>query len=272
MKKQAQSANTKELKAETLLLQMELDPNLYFAMEGVFFRNFSEDLMNIEQLVDYTSISLSRDGIFQLLPEGLFFEEKKLKSDGKRFFDFNEKYEEIKKKKKELLDFFQPFDASFFKTSLELERKLNAFAEAGNEILQNSILNEAKSETRSNIGRNFLQKPETDKYSGKIKKLLPFASQIRGNLPLLADLLKNIFSVHRIEIKETEPFIKHFFIYKEGLSQDEYLTMNRELIPFFDFLRHWFLPVELTCHFQIKDIIQPFILGETLILDYNTDL
>jgi hypothetical protein len=247
MKKLNSVCDNRELKAETLLMQMNLDADLHVQMEGVFPRNYSEDLMKVEQQEDGTTITLSRDGIFHLLPERLFFEENTLKEKGKRFFDFNEEYHELKKKRKELLAFFQPFDATFFKLSLELEQKLN-----------NSD--------------GMLKQVQHDDYITKLKKLLPFASQIRGNLHLLIDLLKHVFSVNKIEIKETEPFKKQFIIHKEGLTKEEYVNMDKELIPFFDFLRHWFLPVEIISDFRIKDFKQPFILGETLILEYNTNL
>jgi hypothetical protein len=214
--------------------------------------------MNVEFDGENNTVTLSRDGIFHLLPEKLFFEDNSLKKEGKRYFDFTDEYEELKKKKKEILSFFQPFDNTFFKLSLQLEKKLNYFAETGNNIYEKFFLNEAK--------------PETNRYTAKIKQLLPFASQLRGNIPLLKDMLKIIINVDIIEIKEIEPLKKRFIIHKEGLTKEEYITMHNELTHFFVFLQHWFLPVEMKYDFRIKDNKQPFILGESLILDYNMNL
>jgi len=247
-----------ELKAETLVSLLDINNDIYAQMEGVFSRNYSEDLLDVVQNIENTTISLSRDGIFHLLPEKLFFEDNFLKKDGKRYFDFNDEYEELKKKKNELLSFFQPLDSTFFKQQLEIEQKLNYFAETGNLLFLKNIYNDSVF--------------ETDKYIGKLIKLIPFTSQIRGNLQLIADLLKIIIPANKIEINEIEPFNKRFIIHIENLSKEEYLKMDKELVLLFKFLHHWFLPVEIKCDFRIKDFNQPLILGETLILDYNTNL
>ena len=270
MKKQNQIKDTKEIKAESLLLQMSCDDNLFVQMEGVFFRNYSEDLMNFEKEEGYSTVTLSRDSIFHLLPERLFFKENSLINERKHFFDFNEEYKELKKKKKEILSFFYPFDTILFKLSLDLEQKLNLFAKAGNEIFIKYFLDESVVQTRQCLVSD--NTSESDNYIDKLRLLLPFVSQIRGNLPLLVDLLKIIFSAYKVEIKEIAPFKKRFIIQIEGLSKEEYLAMDRALVPFFDFLHCWFLPVELICDFRIKDFQQLFKLGEPLILDYNTNL
>jgi len=255
----------RDIKAETLISIYDIKEEIVTQMEGVFFRNYSEDLMNVENYGENITATLSRDSIFHLLPEKLFFEDTTHKRNKKQFFDFTEDYQELLRKRREILSFFQPFDISFFKLSLDFEQKLNFFAETGNNFFQNFFLNDTKSNPRNS-------KPETDKYIAKLKMVLPFVSQIRGNLQLIADLLKTIFEVDKVEIKEIELFKKHFIIHKEGLSKDEYLTMDKELVTFFEYLKQWFLPVELKCDFRLKDYSRPIILGESLILEYNTNL
>jgi len=253
----------RELKAETLVSLFDIKNDCNVQMESVFFRNYSEDLMNVDQFDNQTTLILSRDSIYHLLPEKLFFEENTLKGTGKRVFDFAGEYEELLRKRREILSFFQPFDTTFFKLSLVLEQKLNFLSETGNHFFNTFFLDEEKSDSR---------KPDFDVYVAKIKLMLPFVSQIRGNFPLLADLIKEILNVDKVEVQEIVPLKKRFVIHKVGLTKDEYLTMHKELVSLFIFLQHWFLPLEMECDFRIKDYKQTFALGESLILDYNTNL
>jgi hypothetical protein len=253
------------LKAETLVSISNLKDDFVVQMDGVFYRNYTEDLISTEQDLERNTVTLSRDSIYHILPEKLFFDDISTKGIGKRNFTFAENYEEVLRKRKEILSFFQPFDTSFFKLSLELEHKLNALSETGNSYFNVFFLNEIKPNSRT-------PKADADKYIPKLKLLLPFVSQIRGNFPLLIDLLRNIFEANQIEVKEIEPLKRRFIIHKEGLNKEEYLAMDKELVPFFDFLQHWFLPLEMKYDYRIKDYKQPFILGESLILEYNTNL
>jgi hypothetical protein len=215
--------------------------------------------MNVREEDDKTVIELSRDGVFQLLPEGLFFEEEHLKKKNKSGYDFKKEQAEIEKLKKSILSFFNPFDAQYFNLSLEMEKKLNAIDQERNDI----------------SAKAFGIEPEIDtdnEYILKLKKLLPFASYLRGNLTLLTDMLKNVFSVEKIEIRKIKPLFLRFVIHKDGLNKEEYLSMYNNLVAFFDFFSQWFLPVEIEYDYQVKSYKDTFKLGNTLILDYNTCL
>jgi len=233
---------------------MDINANINVQAEGIFSRNYSEDLINIEKDVEGVCIALSRDGIFHLLPERLFFGENLLQSEGKRNFNFEGAYDQLKRKKKDILSFFQPFDSAFFKLSLDLERKLNDL---------------------TRIDNTFVPYPlpaEPNKYIRKIKNLLPFAAQLKGNESLIIDILKNVFSVEKVEIRKIKPLHTRVIIQIEGLSKEEYIAMDEELAAFFDFFCHWFLPIEQQYDYRIKGYKQPLRLGDLLILDYNTHL
>jgi len=249
--------NTIGINAETLVSLLDIrEDDINVRAKGVFFRNYSNDLMKIENNEDKTTIALARDGIFHLLPQGLYFKENQLKV---RPSEFEDAHSKLKKVKKKALSFFQPFDTEYFKLTLEFEHKLNDFAKTGNNIFSSFLEENAKIDTKN-------------RYISKLKKMLPFASQLRGNLPLLIDILKNTLSIEKIEIKKIKHFHLRFIIHKEGLTKEEYLDMDKELQPFFDFFRHWYLPVEQYYDYRIKDYKQPFKLENSLILDYNTHL
>ena len=248
---------TDGIKAETLISLMEVKENVDVHMCGIFSRNYSADLISFSNEGEQLAVELSRDGIFHLLPEGLFFKENTIKNISK--VDFKTDYIQFVKEKEQIKLFFKPFDTVGFNLSLELENILNDITEKGNEIFIHEFLDDMEMDL-SNV------------YISRIKHIVPFIGHLRGNLKLLTELLKNILSVRKIELIKIKPFHMRFIIHREGLSKEEYYMMDDNVESFFVFFRQWFLPIEATFDFKIKDYEQPFILGAPLLLDYNTNL
>jgi len=246
-----------EIKAETLVAQMDVKENLIVRMRGVFARNYGEDLIGVSHDRDTTTLYLSRNGVFHILPEGLFFEENRLRTTRGEYFEG--KYDKFKKEAEKVKAFFQIFDTEYFKQSFDLEQKQNAITERGNTVLINPCLNKPEMDTRN-------------EYLEKLQTLLPFVSQLRGNFVLLPNMLKEILSVEKVEIRHTKPLYMQFILHKSGLSKEEFWEMDRDFAEFFDFFYRWFLPIEIEYDYKIKSYTAPFILGDTLILDYNTHL
>ena len=250
--------DSEEIKAETLIACIDDNLNSYVQNSGVFFRNYSDDILSVEKDKNNENvINLSRDGVFHVLPEGLFFKEDSLKSKNKQGYDFKEQLEKFNNEKERIKSFFHPFDTEFFRLSFELEKRLNDISEKGNEIIVESLL-------------SLCNLTGDNQYIRQMKTLLPFVSEIRGNLRLLKDILQIIF-LSKVEIVK-KGFSIMFIIHKRGLSKAEYLKMGKDLIAFFDFVYEWFLPVEVDYNYKIKDYEEPFVLGHSLILDYNTYL
>jgi len=245
------------IKAETLISILGAHEKLNVKTKGTFARNYAEDLIKIEENPDATRLTIARDGIFHLLPQGLFFDENLLTKNKGSNYEFEKVYRELKRKKKEALTFFRPFDTLFFNQTFKLEKVLNKLAEAGNDTLIDAFLD------KSGMGTD-------NKYIAKLKKLIPFASQLRGNLPLLVDTLKVILATPKIEIKTIAPLHKRLIIHKEGLTKIEYHAIAKDMKPFFDLFCHWFIPVEQQLTYRIKDYSRPFKIDGSLILDYNT--
>ena len=246
---------TQNINADTLLALLDDMPHLKVVHESIFARNYSEDLIRMDADSYRTTVHLSRNGIYHLLPKGLFFAENQLNEVQKRGNDFKFAYDKMKKQKNEVQSFFQPYDTELFKLSIEGERKLNDLFKIGNKIKVPDLPEVSQNE-----------------YINKLTPLLPYANHLRGNFLLLLDLLKFVFNVEKIEMKELKPLHARIIIHKEGLSKDQYTTMNEDVEMFFDFFRHWFLPVEKQYDFRIKDDKQPFKFEKKLILDYNTRL
>ena len=266
--------NTEKIKAELLVSRMN-ELNVTVRTSGIFSRNYSGDLIDVKKNgPDETVIKLSRDGTFQLLPERLFFEGNRLKSKNKPPAFFRSEHKKLRDEKEKIELFFCPFDTEYFRLTLSFEKKLIELAEKGNVFLTDSFLRECND---SYVG---------NKYIDKMKTMLPFAGELRGNIKILKDILENVF-LSKVEIKtnifrenweefeNTKPcirFMMKFIIHKRGLSKSEYLDMDRDVAVFFDFFYEWFLPVETEYEYGIKDYEEVFTLGNTLILDYNTNL
>jgi len=248
--------DNKDVRAETLISLMNIDKVLKIYSRSTFFRNYSGDLTGISK----KEAEISRNGIFHILPESLFFEESRIRDIINSEFD--EKYKKFINEKKEIKSFFQPFDTEYFNLSLNLEKALKTISEKGNSIFNNIFFSETEKELNN-------------EYIIKIRKLLPYVSQLRGNYPLLINILKEILEVEKIE-KRIEK--KHsatkctFLIHKEGLSKTAYFEMDKKLNDFFIFFSEWFLPVEMEHDYRIKDYREKFTLSKMLLLDYNTNL
>jgi len=251
------NVNLHEIRAETILSLEDLSKFSVQTKEngGTFYRNYSSDLIEYES--DNT-ITLSRDSIYHLLPEGLFFEEDELKNSK----DFRETSDKLKEKKREISHFFQPFDTEYFKLSLALEKQMNKISQKGNEILLDL----------------FFDKPavtaavETGRAPSLQRLLLPQISQIKGNEYLIIDILKIILNVKKIELIEMDYCAKRFIIHIPNLSKEEYDQKTQQISDIFEILKEYFLPFDIDYDFKIKDREQKFILNKNLILDYNINI
>ncbi|MDR1761464.1 MAG: hypothetical protein LBR55_03340 [Bacteroidales bacterium] len=249
------NSNVREIKAETIVALQDLSDFSVQTKEngGAFYRNYSSDLIRYDS--DTNTITLSRDGIYNLLPEGLFFEEDELRNSK----NFKETRNKIKEKKKEISHFFQPFDTEYFKLSLALEKHINKCAEKGNEILLDLFFDNdnVAADVETWCAASFL---------------LPQISQIKGNEHVIGGVLKTILHAPKVELIETDYCNKSFIIYISNLSKKEYFEKKQQVSDIFKILEEYVLPFDVNYDFKIKDREQKFILNENLILDYNTNL
>ena len=242
-----------EIKAETLIAASGIETIEDFTIRssGIFYRNYSGDCMNNER----NTINVSRNSLYHLLPEGLFIKENSLTKK-----TFQEQHDKLKEIKENISLFFQPFDSTFFKLTFEFEKNLQAIADKGNSVFLPDFVFEEP----------VVENPNP--YIRRIMVLLPFVYELRGNIPLLKDILKNVLAAQKVDAIKKNPFFLRFIIHKERLSKQQFLKMDRDVEVFFDFFQQWFLPVEIECDFRIKDYKEASALRKILILDYNTHL
>jgi hypothetical protein len=268
----------KEIKAEVFInknfdFQREKEINLL----GCFYRNFCEDIIEINSdNKNNIRIFLSRDSIFNLLPETLFFDEQSLlikkKSRTKQKTKINKEavvYEMQKQQsqKKTLKSFFKFFDGKLFDLTLLLEKHVMEILSNKNDLLLKNVLN-------IDVGKI------NNKYILKLSHLLLYSNQIRGNLLLINEIivaaLEEKVEIRRksyfcSEIKESYSVVE-FIIHIKKLSRKQYNELNDLYRPLFLFIAEWFLPFDVDSEYIIKDKAETFILDKKLILDYNTQL
>lgn len=241
------------IRAETIVSQLEELPNYVVRNKGIFHRNYSGDLISIQEENNINVLELSRDGTFHLLPEGVFFKENRLKINDKYVLD--KEKDKIREEKRRIELFFRSFETKYFRLSLELESRLNKIAEKGNYFIYDYIFEGIEIDVRN-------------PYIQAILPLLPYVSELKGNLDLLRDLLQIIFFA-KVEIRKNELSL-FFVINRSKLLKNDYFSMDNEIAVFFEFFTEWFLPVECDFDFRIKDYEERFNLGSSLLLDYNT--
>jgi hypothetical protein len=256
------------IKAEAFLSTFIRDEDdLDIEMSGVFSRNYNNDIIALDPSDakgETVTVRLSRDSVFHILPENLFFEENKLRKLAKEKKTEKVKMEEerIRLEKQKICLFFKPFDTAYFKLLLRLEKAVNNISESRTRLLLDQFFDVFDLKTDNPLTR-------------KVIPFLPLASEIRGNKKLLKDLLQCLYFPASVELYTerkrrpsgvTETVMK-IIIHIENLSAKEFMTLQNNTNDFAGFFYEWFLPVDMGYEFKIKDTKRRFVLGAPITLD-----
>ena len=263
------------IKAESFLTSvMESVSGANIEFNGVFSRNYFGDIIffDYERMMDkqMLNIKLSRDSLFHILPEGLFFRENELRKAAKEKNEekFKALEERIVREKKKVLSFFYPFDKTYFSLRFDLEKQINEFADNRTQIFIDKLFDIYDIDEDNNP------------LIRRIIPLLPFASEIRSNKMIWRDILKNIFFPASVDVRIAEkrnkrglirPIVKAT-IHIEKLSNEELISIKKAVDPFARFFYEWFIPVDMGCEFKVADVKERFVLGKPLTLGYNTQM
>jgi hypothetical protein len=178
-----------DAKAEVLLL-LALEKGLrkdHFMVNStrLFQREYSRDVVSSELKEDAAKqpllqVMLSRGGLYDQLPEGLFFQLSP--SRNKTVTDLAAEYKYNKKKETEVRRFFQPFENEFFGQRINIEEEETVLLEG----LQSGMLND--------YFIRFWDLPVTipKKLLAPLILLLPYASTIAGDWALTSQSLELI--------------------------------------------------------------------------------
>lgn len=246
-----------ELKAELLLSTFCPDVDEWNAHYGSFFsRNYSGDLRSCHE--ENHSVTISRNGIFDILPEKLFFDENELRYLETRDLAF--KLSEVYEEEKNIKAYFLPFDSFFFNQSLRLHK------------IASHLLDD-KTKLLLKVFFDYDIDAEENPYVRMMAPLLLHVADIRSDIELIKSILETVLDC-KVEYRILSPDQMLFIVHKLQLDSKEYAAFMKDLKPLFQFVKYWFMPMEMECDYRVKDFVQRFILSDerALVLDYNTQI
>jgi hypothetical protein len=255
--------NLSEASAEMLInyLYPEIDEQWSVQNMGTFYRNYTRDLLTYDD--DSYDLQLARDGFVKLLPQGLLFTDQGLKK-GQRMANIKRQNAKLRM----LNDLFQPFDTFAFRRKLAIERQVS-------ELLDIKLEYVLKTYFRYDLAA------ETNEYVRDVARLLPFVSQLRGDLLLVRNILASLFECqvecHRGRFSETDntkqwlPMITYELLI-EKLTAEEYRQLAADIEPLKAFIEEWLIPFDVKCNIVVKWHNQLPQTNMNLILDYNSEV
>lgn len=260
------SISLNNLLGEFQIVNSDVGSNAYVSRyAGRFFNGYSEDLLALD--TENNSFVFSRDGLFRILPESLFFDEQYL-CDSTTLEDVTQKMEETKRHR-ELLDaFFEPFDTILEQRMLELHTVLDDIESENVAFVLKELYDvDIRRIHNPHVRRLARLLLDGDKLKGDIKIIPFYVRSILGfktSCRIASRVVDEDASIYHTELK--------FIIYIEGLSADQYRKQMDDFEEFFWYLEQWFLPFDCEVDFCIKDYQQKFVLGQQMVLDYNISL
>ena len=240
------NTNISALRAEVLLnhLYPEQSDSWVVSNKGTFYRNYSEDVLQLD--ANLSQVSLSRDGLLRLLPQGLVNTKDELKTA-----------EEL----------FVPFDSWRFRDSLRAEED---FAY----LLENRLNIILKTYYGVDIDA------ETNPLIREMMKLLPQASSIRGNFHKIGDILNALLNKRVTthitcynwsdKTVDTQPMVC-YKVWVPDLTSEDYKELEKNIEALKNFLVEWFIPFDIYCAIEIK-AEKTTSLNNAMLLNYNTKL
>ena len=180
--------------------------------EGLFKRNYSKDISDVyfDMVIDVLVFFVSRDSLYDILPEGLFHHTfDNLCADNR-----NQEFEKLGQEEDNARRFFLPFDNEFFYQNIKLEIELRKFFRNPDYFFQKLF---------------FYDKNIPDKFIRKLTTYLLFSNSIIGNLELTAHCLSDIIgekvekSKYYLSKKSNSSEIKDEHLLKEVSLGDNFI-------------------------------------------------
>ncbi|WP_299888161.1 hypothetical protein [uncultured Lacinutrix sp.] len=221
------------VKAEVIISELQKNSNItnndiVIKNKSSFRRSHRRDILDIGNIEDgLLNLNLSRNGLYDNLPEGLFHS----KDTSKGKIGYPELRKRYKKEEKEARHFFSPIENEFFNQKLNIENN------------EQSLLNDFL-----NLDDDFLinfwkvDKSISKKYLLKLLKLLPYSYKIAGDLELTTLCLENIINK---KVKITKTYSPNVINYRNIIEDNNYLGINFTLTNDYDTISQPLYQVEI---------------------------
>jgi len=191
-----------DIRAEVIIADLEemgLDQDdTVIAAEGLGKRSFSNDMLRAKWMENKSGnellyVYLSREGIYDALPEGLFHQP----ASKKPFRGTREMIEMVKKGKQEENEarlFFAPYEQEFFRQRIETEKQ------------ERKTLSQLRAHSGHDLFAEFWQLSNrlSPRQLSVMLNLLPLAHMISGDFDFAAQCFENVLKT-RVSITETCP-------------------------------------------------------------------
>ncbi|MCT6869885.1 type VI secretion system baseplate subunit TssG [Apibacter sp.] len=206
-----------DLKAEVIISEIleqidSKEQNILVDYKGQFKRPYRKDVLGAElinynyDLTEYVKINLSRDGIYDTLPESLIHELSSEKPQ-KTVSDMTEQFKAHKKEEEYARKFFFPFENEFFIKALEREN------------IEKEILLELNGSKPLDFFYDFwhIDRDLPPILVSKLIRILPYLHKIVGNLQMTVNCLSYLLD-EKVEIAEQG--------YKEQSSSEQEINLG----------------------------------------------
>lgn len=251
-----------ETSAELLLnyLYPDMADKWVVKNKGTFYRNYTADLLSAD--VETAEVRLSRDGILRLLPQSA------LNGSDVPGQKVAEDHDQLRRRLQLLQEAFAPFDTFVFRRRLHIEREVATLL---NMRLDHILLECYGYDRRS----------ETNPYIYRLSAALPYVSSIRGDFPLIRELLASLLSAEVTmragrysETDNTRHWLPwaRYTVWIDGLDAPTYHAVADSVRALQGFVREWFIPFDTRCDLLVKQRHPYSSTDKALILDYNTQL
>lgn len=232
--------NLAEIKAEMLLnyLYPEKTDVWVARHRSAFYRGYNMDILSLDEEND--RLELARNGYLKLLPREMMAPGEEARQ-GKSFEEIGRRIELVE-------EAFLPLDAFAFRNSLRIEGQVAELLEERFEYLL---------KTYFDIDVDKIDNPLVR----KAVTLLPSVSKHRGNLDYIRRMLCSILgcevrmSTGRYSEGDSSkawvPMVRYDLMI-EGLTKAKFARKQKEITPLVDFIREWYMPVEVELVVKIK--------------------
>ncbi|WP_160716571.1 type VI secretion system baseplate subunit TssG [Chitinophaga solisilvae] len=156
-------------------------------LENVFARSFNRDILHAEldesqPYQPFVVLSLSRDGIYDRLPEGMFHDFTQQEKKGSGTTEMVARYKRQQQQELQARRFFQPLEHEFFLQRVFLEQR------------EKHLLFDVFGKDADQLFHAFWNLPAglPGQAAGRLVKLLPYMHRIAGNLSLVQLCLQMI--------------------------------------------------------------------------------
>ncbi|MDC1161812.1 hypothetical protein OAT18_00060 [Tenacibaculum sp.] len=179
-----------DVKAEAIILELQKYTNINDSFlvrnRSSFNRKYRRDIIKYEKLEDKELIlNLSRNGIYDALPEGFFHENIE---NNNQSYNARRKHKKTEEENTRML--FAPLENEFFNQLLEIEKNERHLYDNFYDLNSDFLLHFWN-----------LKEASSNLYILKLVKLLPHSHKIAGNVDLIALCLEKIIG-EKVEIKK----------------------------------------------------------------------